>query len=337
MEKNILFVTSTMGIARDEFKRKYLEHKAEYEKAIERIKANYKPNSELFEKETKKAKEKFDLAVDEERAKVREFVLPEVDDLRQMEYKVVEQIDTVSMGKISAIAGLPMTASELGVLQKRFAPNGEYWPTRMIADIAEKNGLSPSQFLESASLDTKLDVLSQLENQLNKLLENYNGEHRYQTEVLLCDSILMRAERIYTNGWNVEMEDIQVARRAYLQMKGKSPAEQGIALSNIFGNTTPAIKRALFFEIANDGTIDEGALKWAGLQDEFNAYKEHEHSTYMQAREGMEKTLTAKSKDEVASVADGLKENEFYNEMLKAVSESNIYVNEYLGEREEDR
>lgn len=336
---NISTLIDILTVARNEYKRNYGQVKKTYDKEIKEIQRDFKPNTPRYIEEMQKAKQRFESQVEEQRKTVKEFTLHNIDDMVDDEVAVVRRIDTVAMEKLSAVANLPLTATEISILQERFAPNGEYWATRMIGDLAEKNGLKPSQFLHSATLDTKLDVLKQLKQQLETFLTDYDGEPRYQTEVLLADAVLARAERIYTNGYmNTSMEDEQIARRAFVQLKGKSVAEQGIGLQNILNNTTEATKRALFFEIANNVSginIDDGALRWAGYADEFEAYKKNEHSDYKEARKAFDKVITAGSKEEVESVAVRMGENKYFNNMLQDAKNTSKYVESYLHDTSE--
>ena len=263
---------------------------------------------------------------------VKNFVNEAVEDLRQDEIFKVRQIDSEVMNKLNAVKDLPLSAEELSILRSRFAKNGEYWPTRFLAVMAEKNGLRPSQFENSASLHTKFDILGQLETQLDNLLSGYNGDFHYRTEVLLCDSALQRAERTYLNGWaNADLEDEQVARRAFSKLKHLSVIEQGIALQNLMNNTTPELKRAFFFEMAQrEGDIEAAAMQWAGIDKEFEAYKKGESKNYSEARKGIDKTRAAKDKKEIAEIADTLQGNAYYMDMLKRESENNPMVADYL-------
>ncbi len=331
---NISTVIDILTVARNEFKSKYENLKKEYDKEVKEIQRDFKPNTPRYNEEMQKAKQRLEMQIEEERQEVRKFTIHNIDDLMDDEVATVRRIDTIAMEKLSAVANLPLTATEISILQERFAPNGEYWATRMIGDLAEKNGLKPSQFLQSATLDTKLDILRQLKEQTEKLLVEYDGEPRYQTEVLLADAVLARAERIYTNGHMGKcMEDEQIARRAFVQLKGKSIVEQGIGLQNILNNTTEETKRALFFEIANNTkgiNIDDSALRWAGYLDEFEAYKKKEHSDYQKARKAFDKVITAGSKEEVESVAVRMGENKYFNNMLQGAKNTSKYVETYL-------
>lgn len=333
---DIVSVCDILTVARDNFKAKYNAFKAEFEETMRKAKENYKPGSEYYNIESEKAKSKFESSVLALREEVREFAKTNIDDLREDEIAEVKKIDTASMEKLRAVSDLPLSAAELEILQQRFAPNGEYWATREIASMAEKNGLNPMQYLNSATLDVKLDVLSQLEGQLEKMLSEYDGGVKYQTEVLLHDSVLLRAENVYTSGWkSVEMENADVARRAFVQLKSKSAVEQGIGLSNICRNATPEVKTAIFYEMIQDNmhTYDD-ALKFAGLLDEFNAFKSGDYDEYSKARSGIEKTMVATTIEEVANIANGLNENKYYNNMLKSAAEKNEHINDYLTDKQ---
>lgn len=329
---NISNVTDILTVARDSYKSNYDSFKKAYEVEVKQIKQDFKSGTPRYSEELEKARFAFDDNVERLRKEAKNFTTKQFEDLRESELAKVRRIDTDAMAKLSAVSNLPLSAAELSTLQDKYAPKGEYWATRMIADMAEKNGLKPSQFLQTATLDTKLNVLQQLEGQLDKLLAEYDGTVKYSTLVLLHDEILMRAERTYNNGFAFsDMEDSQVARRLFLQLKGKSIAEQGIALQNIMNNTTPEVKRALFFEMENHPeTIETGALRWAGLADEFESYQKNEHKAYDTAKKAIDKVASATSKEEVEKIADGLGENTYFQKMLSEAMESNIHVSEYL-------
>lgn len=340
MEKvNIIGLSGILAVARDDFKVKYKALKKGLEAELKANVDRYR-GSDYGKVKDQEEKEKFERSVQALRKETREFVKPYFEDMREDEYAKVQKIDTATLEKLKVLSDLPLSAAELGVLQQRFAPKGnEYWEMRVLAEMAEKNGLNPMQYLNSATLDTKLDILSQEEAQLEQLLAEYNGEFKYGTEVLLSDQILIRAEKVYTNGWaNSDMEDAEVARRAFLQLKGKSPVEQGIGLINVFRNATESVKEALFYEIAKDDSIiDSVALRYAGMEKEFEAFKSGSYEAYTSARDGMQKVMVATSKEEVASVAESLGENKYFNMMLKNATEKNIYVSDYfLGEQAEN-
>lgn len=329
---NISNVTDILTVARDSYKTQYDAFKKAYETEVKQIKQDFKSGTPRYNEELESAKFAFDDNVGRLRKEAKDFTTEHFEELRESELAKVRRIDTDALNRLSAVANLPLSAAELSTLQAKFAPHNEYWATRMIADMAEKNGLKPSQFLQTATLDTKLNVLQQLEGQLDKLLAEYDGTVRYDTLVLLHDEILLRAERTFNNGLAFsDMEDSQVARRLFLQLKGKSIAEQSIGLLNIMNNTTTEVKRALFFEMENHPeTIESSALRWAGLADEFESYQKNEHKAYDTARKAIDKVVTAASKEEIEKIADGLGENTYFQKMLSGASESNIHVSEYL-------
>lgn len=328
----IITLNDILAVCRDDFKAKYAVLKKEYKATLETNKAQYMPGAPraLADQE---AKDKFENDCAALRAEVKEFAKPYFDNLRESEYLKVSKIDVVTLERMKAVSQLPLSAAEIGILQQKFAPKGdEYWEMRMIAELAEKNGLNPMQYLNSAALDVKLDVLSQLETQLDGLLAEYDGEFKYGTEVLLNDSVLLRAENVYTNGWkNADMEDADVARRAYWQLKGKTPVEQGIGLMNLYRNATEGVKRALFYEIAQDDSIiDSGAIRFAGLSDEFELFKSGDYEQYSAARDSMKKVMVATKSEDVEEIAETMAENKFFNVMLKNAAKNNSHVQEYI-------
>ena len=331
---DISTVIDILTVARDNFKNRYNKARKEYEKEVEGIKRDINVGTARYNEELQHAKNRFDEKIEKERQEIKSFTSVNINELREDEMAKVRVIDTVAMEKLSAVADLPLTATEISVLQNRFAPNGEYWATRMIADMAEKNGLKPTQFLQSATFDTKLNVLQQLEEQVDKLAKEYNGDVRYQTEVLLADSVLARAERVFTNGYmSTSLENEQLARRVFVSLRGKSVVEQGIGLQNIFNNITEDTKRALFYEIANNPSgmnIDENALRWAGYAEEFEAYKKNVHSEYQAAKKALNKVAVADSEETVEQIALSMGENTYFKNMLEDAGKTNEYVEEYL-------
>lgn len=331
---DISTVIDFLMLARDRYKTDYIQLKKTYEKKMKEIQKDFKPDTERFNMEMQKAKQHFEKQVEEQRQSVKEFALRNVDEILADEVDTVRKIDTVAMEKLSAVSSLPLTATEISILKERFAPEGEYWPSRMISDLAEKNGLNPTQFIHSATLDVKLNVLQELRQHLETFLTNYDGSFNYKTEVLLDDTVLLRAQSIYMNGYaNETMENERTARVSLMRLKGKNAFEKGIGLANILNNTTESIKRALFYEIANNVNgvnIDAVALRWAGYDAEFEAYKKNEHSDYKEAKKAFNKVVTAESEEEVEGVAVRMGENKYFNDMLQTSKITNKHIESYL-------
>ena len=92
-------------------------------------------------------------------------------------------------------------------LQEVLAKNGRsnYWVQKAVGALAEENGIPVTELPLDASLDTKLNVLNQLSDQLDKLLSFYNtGAHDSESMrarfLYLNDDILNNAVNIYNNG-----------------------------------------------------------------------------------------------------------------------------------------
>lgn len=330
---NIINLIDSLTVARDSYKRMYDTHNNSYKKALDGIKNDFKPNTERYKEEVAKADLTFKNDVQKAKKEVMDFIIPQIEDLRNYELSKVRVIDTDALEKINAISNIPISSTELLVLQKRFSGNvSNYWADRMLINIAEKNGIKPSIFFKEADIDTKINVLNQLEEQLDKMFNEYNGEATYNNLVLLCDSVLHKAEKEYTSGHAAEsMENNQLAKRILTQLKGKSTAEQGIALQNLMKNATPEVKKALFYEMTmNEGVVNKDSIKFAGITDTYNDYKTKEHALYSEARTMIENSLKAKSLEEVKEIAERMEENPYYSNMLKKSETANVYVNDYL-------
>jgi len=332
---DISTIRDFLAVSRDNYTAKYRSFKAVYDAEIKRIQHEVQPNTDRFVNESNTAREAFESSVQALRNEVKQFVSENIAELREAEFAKVRKVDSTAIEQLKAVAELPLSASELDILRQKYAPQDEYWTSRMLATMAEKNGINPSNYMKSAMVDTKLEVLAELEEQLDRMLADYDGEPTYKNLSMLHDTVLDKAERIYLNGWqNASLSDMETAQRAFMKMRSKSPAEQGIALMNIFKNSTKEVKNAIFYEIAKDeaDSIDAGALKFAGVHEEFEDFKKKEFAEYTSAREGFHNAMLADSVEKVADITSELSDNKYYSKMLADTAERNKYVDAYLNE-----
>ena len=243
----------------------------------------------------------------------------------------MQKVDVETLQKLNAVSNIPVTAEEISILQRKYDPTGNnYWVGRFLADLAERNGIPGIQINNGASIETKLDVLQQLEDQAKRMISEYDPDkHDYRIHALLADSVLMRAENVYTCGWQVgELEDEQVARRAFLQLKGQNTISQGIGLMNILRNANNSLKNALFYEISNGGKFSESALEWAGCLDEYNAFLDNHVTDYRNAKQAMQKLRTTEDEKEFSNVVKDMYKNDYFRDMFSREKSENITINE---------
>lgn len=82
----------------------------------------------------------------------------------------------------------------------------------------------------------------------------------------------------------------------------------------------------------HEGTVETVAIRWAGLEAEFEAYKSGQHKNYENARKAIDEIRIAEDKADVEKIAEPLKENRYFMDMMSRESNSNMIVNTYLRE-----
>ena len=328
---DITRIIDELTVLRDTFKSKREEISRQYKESQKYLKENFIANSVQYQAEEQRIKQEYQERINEARANATNFLITELDKLREVEISRVQKVDIETLQKINAVSNIPVTAEEISILQRKYDPTGNnYWVGRFLADLAERNGIPGIQINNGASIETKLDVLQQLEDQAKRMISEYDPDkHDYRIHALLADSVLMRAENVYTGGWKMgELEDEQVARRAFLQLKGQNTISQGIGLMNILRNANNSLKNALFYEISNGGKFSESALEWAGCLDEYNAFLDNHATDYRNAKQAMQKLRTTEDEKEFSNVVKDMYKNDYFRDMFSREKSENITINE---------
>lgn len=329
-ETNISCLIDDLTVLRDSFRSKYDARKKELDKEIQQLKNDFRQGKRLDE-EIQFAKEKFAKDIDLIRKEANDFIKPNIESMKTYEMARVRHIDVSVMEKLQSLSNIPISGSELSILKERFAPNNEFWPSKMISYIAEKNCLNPEDFIQTASLDTKISILKDLEKQTEQLIDGYNGELTYSNLVLLADSVLMKAENTYLNGFeNANLKNAQLARRVIAMIRHKNPTEQGIALMNAVSNADPQFKTELFYEMKKQNTVPAEVRRIARIENEYQAFINGELSAYEQAKKAIKKVVEAENIEDVKSVAETMIDNAHFAKMLEESQTENFHICEYL-------
>lgn len=327
---NISCLIDDLTVLRDSFRTKYDNRKKELDKEIKQLKNDFRPGKRLND-EIQSAKERFEKDIDSIRKEASGFIKPNIESIRTYEMARVRAIDTGIMEKLQSISNIPISGRELAVLKERFAPNDEFWPSKMISHIAEKNGLNPEDFVQTASLDVKLGVLEDLERQTEQLIGSYDGNATYSNLVLLADSALMKAENTYLNGFeNANLKNSQLARRVVAMIRHKNVADQGIALMNALNNADPQFKTELFYEMAKQNTVPVEARRFARIEKEYQAFINGELSAYKQAKKAIQEAVRAENIEDVKSIAETMIDNTYFEQMLEESQTENFHISEFL-------
>ena len=333
---NITKITDSITVARDAYRSKYTELSEKHNNDLKFLKDNYVNNSQQYKVQKELIQRNFKDDVEKARTDAVEFVLTQINELREQEVTRVGKIDADIMQKISSIADIPITAEELGILKEKYnSDNENYWASRLLANIAEKNGIPASQIYNSASISVKLDILGQLEQRTMDFLNKYDGSPSYDINALISDNVLMRSERIYCNGYeNAPLEDEQTARRAFVMLKDQNPVSQGIGIRNILNNASDTIKNAFFYQLSNSSDISEYALKWSGYEDEYKAFINGTINSYREAIIALETARNVSNKDDFDSIVGTMTDNPYFNDMLQRESKVNSVISSFTEESE---
>ena len=146
---------------------------------------------------------------------------------------------------------------------------------KAVSSLAEENGIPVTELPLGTSLDVKLSVISQLEEQFNKMLEYYDpspkkvGREFMEARFLyLNDDILQNAVNIYTGGVQ-DLSEADAVTRAYYKIKAMSgQTSKACAITNSLRNLKKQdAKNMLLYQLAKDNTIRSEAYEVAGISD----------------------------------------------------------------------
>lgn len=311
-------------VGRDSYKQKYKDAKVRKESAIEILQRDFRPGTQRFKEEKQSIEQRFMEEVQAAKKEAHDFLDDKFLDLQSYEMSRVETLGNLEeLQKLNAIADLPMSSMEVRLLAQKYGGKNYYYD-KILNQIAEKNGI-PSRGIETLGLrpnvDVKMHVLEQLRQQFNDLLDNYKGDMNYKTEVLLADSVVYRAEKLFTNGYNEgNMDDEAVARRAFTNiLQQKNDMERGLTLREVMKNANDSIQREILYKCANSNIIGEFALEIAGVTEAVEAYRGGLGVEYEKAKKILQDVKDCK--DDIDLIKVVIRENKD-NEMFLKLCES---------------
>lgn len=349
---NIYDLTNLIREARANFQAKVIDAEEIKKRELQSLKSDYIPGSKTYRAKETEIEHTYTQSIINARAKLAEAVTDEIESLKEFEIAKVGRIDADNMAKVNALRGIPMTAMELQtVLDKHGASN--YWVQRAVAAIAEENGISQSELKLPASIDTKLSVLAQLGEQLDKMINDYDPkantpEASNARFLYLNNDILSNAEEMYNNHLH-DISEADAATRAYYRVKATAgQMGKAVAISNTLRNLRSKDAKNLFlYQLSCDGEISNEAFEVAGIGDIIGEWKSGKNERFAEARKIAEEVRTMKDVGKVAErlqkyadkVSSGAgHENEFLPGELKKANKKNSSVMQAIQEmRDSDR
>lgn len=337
MQTSIEVVTEVMKWEADEYKKRYDEIQRTRERELKEANDNFKPGSKMLLERVEQIKNACDSSLVKVRNEAADRALGDVEALRQQELLRVQTVNEPLLARIRAIADIPMTSLELKAFASRIGAKGDYWASRALADIAEKNGIDSAEIGVESTYDTKMNVLDQLTDQLNKVFKYYGTkdpvEGRNAHFLYLTDDIIKRAVQMY-GGKIGKLSDSQKADRAYFTVRTQqTDIQKGIAISNVLRNAKGEVKNKILCRLAEDSSISKMAAELSGHGEEIADFKNGLAAQYREAESALQNVRKLKSRAMAEQTIAQYEENQFFRDMLaKEKSQNGAFAELLSGE-----
>lgn len=343
--RNIHDLTNLLRAVRIDYQETYKKAVETKKQELATLQRDYVRNMPTYAAKEQEIQFNFDVAAIKARERAAKKASEEIEDLREWEKARVGRIDETALSKINALRGIPLTTAEL---QEVLAKNGRsnYWVQKAVGALAEENGIPVTELPLDASLDTKLNVLNQLSDQLDKLLSFYNmgahdGESMRARFLYLNNDILNNAVNIYNNGVQ-DLSEMDAVERSYCKIKAMSgQMSKACAISNSLRNLkSQDAKNMLLYRLATDDSIRSEAYQVAGIADEIAQWKGgRKAERYVKAIKLMDKLKTTQDVEEIESTLKDYVErvkmgseqvNEFVRGQIAKVHKKNSFIGKAL-------
>jgi hypothetical protein len=334
MATNIVIVAESLKHEAEEYKMLYDGLVSAKERELKELRDNYKPGSKLLAEKKKQAEESFNSSMTRLKVRAADSALTDIEELRKQELQRVQYINEPLLAKIRAVANIPMTTLELKAFADKIGAKGDYWAGRMLADIAERNGIEATEIGIESTLDTKMSILDQLTDQLNKILKYYGtndpDERANVNYLYLSDTILERAKQMY-GGKVGKLSDSQKADKAYFTVRTQhTDIQQGIAIANVLRNAKGEVKNMILCRLAEDNGISSMAAEFSGHMDEIADFKNGKAQEYREAQKALQNIRKTKNKAVIEHAAEQYENNAFFGSLLENEKKQNSFLAELL-------
>ena len=172
-----------------------------------------------------------------------------------------------NLNQIEKIYNLPVSQDELDIFVDHFAKEtNNYWPMKMLRDIAQKNGLRLDRI--DADYGTKKAVLDELRNRLERFVELRIQGKELAGNLQLSNSALLRMEETFSNGFAISnFSALETAQRALSLIRVKlvsDPGDAAAGLANLWKNIRKddGIREAFIYELIKN-PIPENVVVFA--------------------------------------------------------------------------
>lgn len=334
MKTSIEVVTECLKWEADEYKRKYDEIKNARERELKEANDTYKPGCKALLDKIEQINNACDSALTKLKVEAADRALQDVEALREQETERVQAINEPLLAKIRAIENVPMTTLELKAFSAKIGAKGDYWASRMLSDVAERNGIDSAEIGLESTYDTKMSILDQLTDQLNSIFKYYGtkdtSERTKVRYLYLNNDIIERARQMY-GGKISKLSDTQKADRAYFTVRTQpTDIGKGVAIANVLRNAKGDVRNMILCRLAEDRTVSNMAAEFSGRMEEIESFRNGLAAEYRAAERALQNIRNTKDKTIIEQTAAGLEENTFFGDMYAKEQRTNIVLLETL-------
>ena len=336
MKTDIGFVCGILEIESEVYKRNFDEAVEKKKKDIEVVQKTYIAGTPKHKSELEAVEQEFSKTISQLQKDFATTGANAIRELRDLEMQRVQTVDETKLSKIKAIKDIPLTKLELEALVQKFGIKGDYWSSRLIQTIADNNGIS--DFEIESSFDTKMSVLNQLEQQMDKIIRYYPSDIYSKEGALvrhgyLTERILQNAKDIYGGKMRYESNE-KLEERAYLTILSRhGDIEKGFAIQNALRNAKGEVRNLLLCRLAKavkNKRISDFAVELSGNKEEIEDFKNGKARAYIHARDEVERIMKATKKETIDRILEINSENEFMPQLVEKAKKKSGHLRELM-------
>lgn len=286
----------------------------------------YNHNSKAYAEAIENAKKEKLTKIAEAKGYYAKDIIKLAQEIKEDEEAEMFRIEKTGLEYIQAVSQLPLTTRELQALNEKYGAN--YWNSRAIAELCEKNGVDASTIGIRPSFDTRIDIIDEVVAGFIDYLEiaSQGQKNRPSTAeeikaiASVSKEVLDRSVEMYS-GSSLESNAENVVSKAMLNMKMQTnDISKGIMLGNILRNNkkNPDILNKLLCEFSLDSTISETASQLSGFDEEIQSFRNGKAKQYKEAERTLRDIKEMTNESIIEERIECFKDNQFFMDMVKS-------------------
>lgn len=331
-----------LRFVRDNFRGDVSKLTMAHNETMKIINKDYREGSQTKADAVEEAVTEYNTQMEKLREEAVKYMTPFFTEIKDAETRRVMKFDTAAIAAIKSVEDVPMTYRELEVLCDTYARvKDNYWVTKIMSQIAEKNGVSFEKLGLKADYDVRMEAIESLESQFAEMIATENGDDSIKNAMHLHDSRLTKAEVLYSGGLiNLDANPERIASRAFGLIANKSNAiDKGVGIRNIFANADEFTKLE-FVNLLVKHNVSREALALSGCNELVNEIKEKELTQYLEAKDAMESIKRAETTEIVDKWLNEFKvlheDNKYIDDLMKLAKKDYKIINDFLGDDADD-